>query len=246
MLSSYTRDKQNLWSSFLPYIVFAYNTSVHSSTGFTPHQLLHGREAVIGSEAFIRTTNEHEQGDYPTYIKNIQHNMATAHELISQRVQQAAEARNMVNEQYEKVTTYNIGDQVYVYWPPKSSKKDRVSGKLVSPYRGPFTVTHQFNAVSYRVKENSTNKHVSVHVSRMKKAVDRNSQLVSGDEVEDGVGDSVPERDHGVHEFTRAQRQQRIQQHQHETQQESESEDEEGQVPDHIAQELIAQRASQA
>ena len=49
----------------------------------------------------------------------------------------------------------------------------------------------------------------------MKKAVDRNSQLVSGDEVDVGVGGSVPESDHGVHEHTRTQRQQRIQQHQH-------------------------------
>ena len=243
MLSSYTRDKKNMWSSFLPYIVFAYNTIVHTSTGFTPNRLLQGLEAVIGSEAFLRTRNEHE--DYPTYIKNIQHNMATAHGLISQRVQQAAEARNMVNEQYDKVSTYNIGDQVYVYWPPKSSKKDRVSGKLVSPYRGPFTVTHQFNAVSYRVKENGTNRHVSVHISRMKKAVSRDHSLVSGDqdETDVGVGGNAPERDHGVHEQTRKQRQHRIQRHQHDIQQESDSEDEEGQVPAHIAERIMAHRA---
>ena len=160
----------------------------------------------------------------------------------------STQARNMVNEQYNKVATYNIGDQVYVYWPPKSSKKDRVSGKLVSPYRGPFTVTHQFNAVSYRVKENSTNKHVSVHVSRMKKAVGRDQTLVSNDQDETGVGagGQGAERDHGVHEHTRAQRQQRIQQHQQDIQQDSDSEDEEGQVPTAIAQRIMAQRAQQA
>jgi hypothetical protein len=173
--------------------------------------------------------------------------MATAHELISQRVQQAAEERTRVNQKFDNVATYNVGDQVYVYWPPKSSKKDGVSGKLMSPYRGPFTVTHQFNAVSYRVKENSTNKHVSVHVSRMKKAVERDTQLVSGDEEERSIdsGDG-PERDHGVHEYTRTQRQQRTRQQQQEAQQESDSEDEEGEVPEHIAQQVIAQRASQA
>ena len=150
----------------------------------------------------------------------------------------------MVNEQFNKVATYRIGEQVYVYWPPKSSKKDRVSGKLVSPYRGPFTVTHQFNAVSYRVKENSTNKHVSVHVSRMKKAVNRDSSLVPDqDESYENVGmnGSVHERDYGVHEHTRTQRQHRIQRHQHDIQQESDSEDEEGQVPAHIARQLQAQ-----
>jgi hypothetical protein len=134
-----------------------------------------------------------------------------------------------------------------VYWPPKSSKKDGVSGKLVSPYRGPFTVTRQFNAVSYRVKENNTNKHVSVHVSRMKKAVDRNTQLVLGTEEESSIGIGIgPERDQGVHEYTRTQRQGRIQQQQHDAQQESDSEDEEGQVPTRIAQQVVARRARQA
>jgi hypothetical protein len=171
-----------------------------------------------------------------------------AHQLISQRVRQAAQDRNRINEQYDNISTYAIGDQVYVYWPPKSSKKNKISSKLVSPYRGPFTVTHQFNSVSYRVKENSTNKHVSVHVSRMKKATERDPQLVSSDEHEQqvGVGGAQAERDLGVHEFTRAQRQQRIQQHQHDAQQESDSEEEDGQVPAHIAQQLASQRAQQA
>lgn len=33
------------WDSFLSQVAFAYNTSVHSSTGFTPCFLTHGREA---------------------------------------------------------------------------------------------------------------------------------------------------------------------------------------------------------
>lgn len=33
------------WDSFLLQVAFAYNTSVHSSTGFTPFFLTHAREA---------------------------------------------------------------------------------------------------------------------------------------------------------------------------------------------------------
>ncbi len=60
--------------------------------------------------------------------------------------------------------SYDVGDQVYVYWPPKSSSKNQLSRKLMSAYRGPFTVVLQYNDVSYQVKENSTLKVVSVHV----------------------------------------------------------------------------------
>ena len=42
------------------YIVFAYNTSVHASTGFT--------QAAIGSEALARVREENEHVGYPTYV----------------------------------------------------------------------------------------------------------------------------------------------------------------------------------
>jgi hypothetical protein len=143
------------------------------------------------------------------------------------------------------VSTYNIGDQVYVYWPPRSSKQNKISGKLISPYRGPFTVTHQFNVVSYRVKENGTGKHASVHVSRMKKAVERNRELESNtnDDQHDIIehkydADMNTARDHGIHEHTRTQRQQRNEQYQQEQMQQQhdsvsqqEQELEEGEVP---------------
>jgi hypothetical protein len=247
MLSSYTQDTQSGWATYLPFIVFAYNTSIHSITGFSPYRLLYGREAVIGSESWLRSSTHgaNESESYPTYLQKIQHDMAMSHQLIEQRVSQAADERNNINEQMRVVSTYNIGDQVYVYWPPRSSKQNKISGKLISPYRGPFTVTHQFNVVSYRVKENGTGKHASVHVSRMKKAVERNRELESNtnDDQHDIIehkydADMNTARDHGIHEHTRTQRQQRNEQYQQEQMQQQhdsvsqqEQELEEGEVP---------------
>ena len=244
MMSSYTQETQTGWANYLPFVVFAYNTSVHAATGFTPYRLLYGREAVIGSEAALVQNGVEIAQSYPTYLQRMHKDMVSAHQLIEQRVHQAADERNMVNEQYRVVATYQIGDQVYVYWPPKSSKKNKISAKLSSPYRGPFTVTRQFNPVSYRVKENSTGKHVSVHVSRMKKAVERDAELVADDvnEASFGVVGDDAERDHMVHEFTRAQRQQRFRQQQMDAERQrqdvaaEDDELEEGEVPHHVLQ----------
>ena len=41
------------WDLALPNVVFAYNTSVHRSTGFTPHYLMYGAEARVPSEIII-------------------------------------------------------------------------------------------------------------------------------------------------------------------------------------------------
>ena len=40
-------ENLNDWNSNLPQLVFAYNTSVHSATGFTPFFLMFGEEARI-------------------------------------------------------------------------------------------------------------------------------------------------------------------------------------------------------
>ena len=49
MLSVYVQDpkKQHLWSDFITHVVFAYNTSIHSATRYTPYFLLYAREACI-------------------------------------------------------------------------------------------------------------------------------------------------------------------------------------------------------
>lgn len=45
MIAAFTKDKiQRKWDELLPELQFAYNTSAHETTGFTPAQLNFGRE----------------------------------------------------------------------------------------------------------------------------------------------------------------------------------------------------------
>ena len=46
MLASYTNDNPTDWDNFLPYLTFAYNTSVQTSTNETPHYLLFGCDPI--------------------------------------------------------------------------------------------------------------------------------------------------------------------------------------------------------
>ena len=42
MLRSYVSKKQSNWEEYLPILEFAYNSSKHLSTGFTPFMLMYG------------------------------------------------------------------------------------------------------------------------------------------------------------------------------------------------------------
>ena len=47
MLVKYTHEKKAVWDDFLDTCVYAYNTSVHETTAFTPFELMFGRRAVL-------------------------------------------------------------------------------------------------------------------------------------------------------------------------------------------------------
>ena len=47
MLAKCVNDEQSTWSQHLPYVMMAYRTSVHESTGYTPHFLVYGQEVCL-------------------------------------------------------------------------------------------------------------------------------------------------------------------------------------------------------
>jgi hypothetical protein len=46
-LRCYILEEQYDWDKWIPYASFVFNTTAHTSTGFTPHELLFGRKLNI-------------------------------------------------------------------------------------------------------------------------------------------------------------------------------------------------------
>jgi hypothetical protein len=180
MLGSYTQKTQKEWADLLPHIVFAYNTSVHNATGYTPYYLLYGREACIGSEIILR--GERETRSLPEYIKNMHRNIALAQQHVANRVNATADERDRINDMMKHTVQYHIGDEVYIYLLPRSDAKNDVTRKLMSPYHGPYRVTKVINDVAYQVEHLETKKKKSVHVSKMKKVHKRPQHLMPPEE----------------------------------------------------------------
>lgn len=52
-LRTLLREKKNRWPQYLPEITYAYNSTPHSSTGYTPHFLFFGREPVLPIDRYL-------------------------------------------------------------------------------------------------------------------------------------------------------------------------------------------------
>jgi transposase InsO family protein len=58
MMASYLSTSTNKWDDYLSHATFAYNTSVHASTGYTPHYLMFGRDAMEPGDVQPPVRNE--------------------------------------------------------------------------------------------------------------------------------------------------------------------------------------------
>ena len=47
MLVKFVSEKKENWDEYLDTCVYAYNTSVHESTSFSPFEVMYGRRAVL-------------------------------------------------------------------------------------------------------------------------------------------------------------------------------------------------------
>ena len=54
MLACYVSENDRTWDLYVPYVLFAYRTSVHSSTGFSPFEAVFAREPDYPSDPVLR------------------------------------------------------------------------------------------------------------------------------------------------------------------------------------------------
>ena len=60
-LSMFVNDRRDNWTELLPFVMHAYRTSVHESTGYSPFRLMMGEECLLPqdvSTAELRTKRE--------------------------------------------------------------------------------------------------------------------------------------------------------------------------------------------
>ena len=89
MLIKYVDTKKNLWAQFLDTCIFAYNTSAHESTKFSPFELMFGRKAVLPIDINMGSSD-------PAAVLE---EFNRCQELFPSNIQEEAELKNTVLEE---------------------------------------------------------------------------------------------------------------------------------------------------
>ncbi|XP_011883618.1 PREDICTED: uncharacterized protein LOC105570782 [Vollenhovia emeryi] len=175
MVAQYIERDHRRWDQKLPELVFAINTAVQESTGFTPARLTYGRE--LTAPGTLRAQHEaplaEDIGEPETATREHRINQMREEAATAAARQQDATSRQ---EQY-----YNLrrrdwrpapGDRVMRREHPLSKAGEHFAGKLAPKYSGPYTVDRAISPVVYRLRDQNNRLVGTAHVKDLKGVAD--------------------------------------------------------------------------
>ncbi len=166
MLSMYCNKLQDDWHIFIPFCLFAYRTSVQRSTGYTPAQLVYGRELRQPLEVGLPHPRHPDILDDEDITQMARLALTEARNMANQNTELAQNQQKQQHEKSVKPRKFETGEQIYLYTPVH---KKGFTHKLFHEFHGPYTIVAVFLP---RIKVQLTDKPAQepfwVHSSRVK------------------------------------------------------------------------------
>jgi hypothetical protein len=108
IIASYVSEEPSKWSDFLPSATFAYNTAVHSSTGYSPFYLMYGRDATEPQD-MIQPVRNRDMTDVNMFFSQMWYDTV---EKTKEKLEEAKEIQKKYYDRNAKRVEFEIGDIV--------------------------------------------------------------------------------------------------------------------------------------
>ncbi|KAH9140660.1 hypothetical protein AeRB84_015118, partial [Aphanomyces euteiches] len=197
ILRSYALSRPKTWSSMLPTACFAYNTSVHASTGFTSFYAVHLKHPRLPSDVdrpvlsvggisddIPRRTAasvEHFASSRESVLLRLRENIASA---------QAKQAREANKHNRGNTNVYSVNDLVYLH--RSAVKGTGGSSKLRNPWLGPFPIRKVISPVDYELElPDDWDIHPVIYTGKLKRHVPQEEVTPSTPQTESSPAGSL-------------------------------------------------------
>ena len=161
MIRALPPKAKHRWPQLLRSLTFAYNATVHETTGFAPFQLMFGRTPRLPVDLLFGSVLQDDQlVDYDAYVQRLRHDLAEAMKVaqISSTKQQQRQAA-LYNRKF-KGAAVEVGDRVLL-----ANKGERGKRKLADRWDSHlYTVVEtNMNTHTFRIRNCATNQEKVVH-----------------------------------------------------------------------------------
>ncbi len=99
MLACYVNNNQNNWDLYLQAVAFAYNTSIHSTTGYSPCEIIHRKKTVNLADVKFNVTSNQNYTDPSDYLNMLEMNRS---KLLDEIKNQSLSKQNSQKKQYDE------------------------------------------------------------------------------------------------------------------------------------------------
>ncbi|UYV77573.1 hypothetical protein LAZ67_15001599, partial [Cordylochernes scorpioides] len=147
MISMYIDEKYQNWDEILPFVTFAYNSSVQETTGYSPNFLIHGRKPLT----FLDSTFDWPEvppkpGDFDDYISNLLTIVEESKKISMARTMARQDKSKQVYDKHRREVNFSPDDLVLIWTPIRKVGR---ADKLQKNYIGPFKIIRKTSPVNY-------------------------------------------------------------------------------------------------
>ncbi|MCO5576990.1 hypothetical protein L7F22_030811 [Adiantum nelumboides] len=147
LLKCYVSEHKATWEHYLPLVEYAYNNTVHTSTGKAPFEIVEGGKKV---PPILHTKDKIFEAD--KYVQNTDE----AYKKIKLAFEKTQSKQKKAADRHRRELVFSRGDWVLLRFEKarlrKMKGKERMFPKLGMRYYEPFQVCDKISDVAYRLK----------------------------------------------------------------------------------------------
>ena len=165
MLKKVASEEGRDWDTLLPYILFAYREVPQATTGFSPFELVFGRE-VRGPLDVLKEgweANKRSSESVVAHVLTLRERLESMTELAAEHMREAQEKQKVWYDRNARMRELKSNDQVLILLPTSHNK-------LLAKWQGPYKVLRRLGKVNYEVDMPGTRSRKKVlHINLLKK-----------------------------------------------------------------------------
>uniref|UniRef100_A0A8C8DED1 Gypsy retrotransposon integrase-like protein 1 n=1 Tax=Oryzias sinensis TaxID=183150 RepID=A0A8C8DED1_9TELE len=115
MLGTLKTENKPRWSEFVKPLVHAYNCTKHDTTGFSPYELMFGRQPKLPIDLVFNISGDQQhQRSHSQYVETLKHHLQESYKLATGNASKTAERNKRMFDKRVTESVLTAGDRVLV------------------------------------------------------------------------------------------------------------------------------------
>jgi predicted aspartyl protease len=162
MLKHFVNDNRNDWDDHLPYLMMAYRSSQHESTGCSPNLLMLGREISMPLDVMVGHSPDKSPACPIEYVEWLRDSMTNAHDYAANQLKKSAKRQKRNYDLNAIHIDFSVDQFVWRWYPPKANQK------LGKGWTGPFRIMSRPTDVNAVIRYRPGDQDIRVHIDHLK------------------------------------------------------------------------------